>query len=153
MVGGLIQQEKVRLREQKPDHGNLSLLTAGELGQLLFLIFFLKSESRKDPVIFLLPGKAFPIPFIWTGTGLQELFFHCRGGIRKSLLAEQANGQLAGGHDSGRLAFIIPVKTELSGQQPEQRRLSTAVLSHHGNLFISTYFKIKMRQNHLGSGT
>ena len=70
MVGGLIQKEDIRLGEEKPDHGNLGLFPTGKLGKLLFLIFFLKTKSGEDTVVFLFPGEPLPIPFIRTWTGL-----------------------------------------------------------------------------------
>ena len=130
--------------KKKADQSDLRLLAARELRQLFLLIFLGKSETSEEPVIFLFPGETLPVPLVRTWTGFEKFFLHGNGGVRKSLLTEQAGGQGSGSKDSLCFGMIITVKGEFSRQKSKECCLSTAISAHDGNLFISTDLKIKM---------
>ena len=151
MVGRFIQQQNIRMGKKKTDQGNLRLLAARELRQPFPFIFFGKSETSEEPVIFLFPGETFPIPFVRTWTGFKKFFLHGNGGVRKSLLTEQAGGQGSRSKDSLCLGMIITVKGKFSRQKSKECCLSTAISAHDGNLLVSTDLKIKMCKDSLCS--
>ena len=114
------QQQNIRMGKKKTDQGNLRLLAARELRQPFPFIFFGKSETSEEPVIFLFPGETFPIPFVRTWTGFKKFFLHGNGGVRKSLLTEQAGGQGSRSKDSLCLGMIITVKGKFSRQKSKE---------------------------------
>ena len=114
MVSRLIQQQNIRMGKKKADQSDLSLLAAGELRQPFLFIFFGKSETSEEPVIFLFPGETLPIPLVRTWAGFEKFFLHGNGGVRKSLLTEQAGGQGSGSKDSLCFGMIITVKGKFS---------------------------------------
>ena len=87
MVGGLVQEQNVRLLQKQADQRQPRLLPAGELGNLPRLAVLGEPQSRQKAVVSLLIFKALPGEPVSRRAGGQNLLLHRPLRIRKYLLA------------------------------------------------------------------